>query len=114
MDCLFCKIANHEIPANIVYEDKEIIAFKDINPQAPVHILIVPKEHIESVATLKDDNAVLAGRLLIKAADIAKSKGIDKEGFRLIFNTGKNSGQEVDHIHLHLLGGKPLGPMACE
>ncbi len=114
MDCLFCKIAKYEIPADIVYEDKEIIAFKDINPQAPVHILIVPKKHIESATTLKDDDVVLAGRLLIKAADIAKSKGIEKEGFRLILNTGKHSGQEIDHIHLHLLGGKSLGPMVCE
>lgn len=111
MNCLFCKIANHEIPSKIVYEDEEIIAFEDINPQAPVHILIVPKKHIESIAFLKEEDASLAGKLLIKAAEIANNKGIVGSGFRLIFNTGKNSGQEVDHIHLHLLGGKPLGPM---
>jgi len=114
MDCLFCKIANHKIPAKIVYEDEELIAFDDIAPKAPVHILVIPKKHIDSVTDLKEEDAPLAGRLLIKAAEIAKNKGIVDSGFRIIFNTGKHSGQEVDHIHLHLLGGKPLGSMVCE
>jgi histidine triad (HIT) family protein len=114
MDCLFCKIAQHKIPAKIEYEDEEMIAFNDINPKAPVHILIVPKKHIESTLSLKKENAELTGKLIIKAAGLAKEKNIAKLGFRLIFNTGFHSGQEVDHIHLHLLGGKPLGPMVCE
>jgi len=113
MDCLFCKIATHKISSKIIYEDSKIIAFNDINPKAPIHILIIPKKHMESVSDLQNEDAVLVGKLLMKAAEIAKTKGIDKYGFRLIFNTGKHSGQEVDHIHLHLLGGKPLGPMIC-
>ena len=114
MDCLFCKIANHEIPSKIIYEDSDVIAFNDINPRAPTHILIVPKKHLESIATLRGEDAVLVGKLITIASKLAKSKGIFQKGFRLIFNTGKHSGQEIDHVHLHLLGGKPLGPMVQE
>lgn len=106
-DCLFCKIAMHEVPAKIRYEDKKFIAFDDINPKAPVHILLVPKEHIPSVSALKDENAELMGELVLKARDIAKE--IDIQSFRLVFNSGKDAGQSVDHIHLHILGGKVLG-----
>lgn len=111
--CLFCKIIKKEIPANIEYEDDEIIAINDINPKAPIHILVIPKKHIKNVLDIKNNNAELIGKLIIKASDLAREKGISESGFRLIFNSGPDSGQEVDHIHLHLLGGKPLGPMVC-
>jgi histidine triad (HIT) family protein len=113
MDCLFCKIIKKEIPAKIEYEDNEIIAIDDINPKAPIHILIIPKKHISNALDVKGKDAELIGKLVIKASDLAREKGISKSGFRLIFNSGPDSGQEVDHIHLHLLGGKPLGPMVC-
>jgi histidine triad (HIT) family protein len=111
MDCLFCKIANHEISSKVVYEDHDLIAFHDINPKAPVHILVVPKKHIGSIALLKDEDILIIGKLITKASQLAKEQGISEKGFRLIFNTGADSGQEIDHIHLHLLGGKSLGPM---
>ena len=95
----------------IQYEDEDIVAFDDINPKAPVHILIVPKKHIGSVNELEDTDAALAGKLILVAKKIAIEKGIDKTGYRLIFNVGKNSGQIVEHIHLHLLGGQKLGEM---
>lgn len=111
MECLFCQIAQHQIPAKIEYEDDEIIAFADIAPKAPVHILIVPKKHIKSVKDVTEEDVNLIGQLIEKAADIAREKEIAETGFRLIFNSGKDSGQEMDHLHLHLLGGKNLGPM---
>jgi len=111
MECLFCQIAQHQIPAKIEYEDDEIIAFADIAPKAPVHILIVPKKHIKSVKDVTEEDVNLIGQLIKKAADIAREKEIAETGFRLIFNSGKDSGQEMDHLHLHLLGGKNLGPM---
>ena len=109
--CIFCKIAKKELPAKIQYQDKEIVAFDDINPKAPVHILIVPKKHIESVNTLVANDASIIGKMIIVAQKLVKEKGIDQSGFRLIFNTGKNSGQIVDHIHLHLIGGQTLSNM---
>lgn len=108
MTCLFCKIANKEIPAEIVYEDKKFLAFKDINPQAPVHLLIIPKEHIESVDHLKEKNKELIGELFLVAQKVAREEGLAKEGYRLIINVGKKAGQTIDHLHLHLLGGKKL------
>ena len=109
--CIFCKITKKELPAKIEYEDEEIVAFDDINPKAPVHILIVPKKHIESVNTLAINDAFLIGQMVIVAQKLAKEKRIDQSGFRLIINTGKNSGQIVDHIHLHLIGGQTLSRM---
>jgi len=106
---LFCKIAKHEIPAKIRYEDEKFIAFDDINPKAPVHILLIPKEHIPSVAALKDEDQELIGKMILKARDIAKEAGL--ESFRLVFNSGRDAGQSVDHIHLHILGGKVLGDL---
>lgn len=111
MDCLFCQIAQHKIPSEIIYEDEEVIAFKDISPKAPVHILIVPKRHIESALTMEKEDCALVGKLIYRAGQIAREKGLKDKGFRLVFNTGKHSGQEIDHIHLHLLGGRKLGPM---
>ncbi len=103
MDCLFCKIIDKKIPADIVYEDEQVLAFRDIHPKAPVHILIIPKRHI---ATLNDlDNIELSGYLLHMAAKIAQLEGIAEEGYRTIINCNEAGGQEVYHLHLHILGG---------
>ncbi len=113
-ECLFCKIAQREAPSKMVYEDDEVVAFWDINPVAPVHILIIPRKHIPSVAHLKEIDAQLVGKLILVAQKVAQDQGIRDSGFRLIFNTGPNSGQIVDHIHLHLIGGKHLGHKLAE
>ncbi|MDD8030862.1 MAG: histidine triad nucleotide-binding protein [Acidobacteriota bacterium] len=108
-DCLFCKIARKEIPAAIVYEDDIILAFDDLKPQAPVHTLIIPKKHLPTLREATEENSELLGKMLVKAKEIARLKGIDQNGFRLVINTGPDSGQEVFHIHFHLLGGRRLG-----
>jgi histidine triad (HIT) family protein len=108
MDCIFCKIVNKEIPADILHEDEEVVAFKDIEPKAPVHILVIPKKHISSINNLKEEDKELIGKLVLSARNIAKENGIFETGYRLILNTGKNAGQTVDHIHLHLIGGTKL------
>ena len=110
-DCLFCAIADGEIPADIVHNDELVIAFRDINPKAPTHILLIPKEHVASVADVGDEHAAMLADLLQAAAHLARTEGIDQSGWRLIANVGPDAGQEVFHLHLHLLGGKPLGPM---
>ena len=107
-DCIFCKIINKEIPSDIVYEDDEIIAFKDIEPVAPVHILIVPKKHIPSVMELTDGEQLLIGKIYSVAQKLAIKFNVDKNGFRIVTNCGDNAGQTVKHIHFHLLGGKKL------
>lgn len=107
-DSIFTKIINREIPASIVFENDEVIAFNDINPKAPVHILIVPKRPIPTINDAGDDDAVLLGKLVLVAKQIAKDKGIAESGYRLVFNCNADGGQEVFHIHLHLLGGKKL------
>ena len=104
--CIFCKIARHEIPAKIIFEDENVIAFEDLKPQAPVHILIIPKIHIAKISDLTPSESIMAGRLVDAANNIAKAKGVDQSGYRLIFNCNKDAGQEVFHIHLHLLGGR--------
>lgn len=108
-DCLFCKIANKEQKADIVAEGENFIAFEDINPKAPVHVLIIPKKHISSVNELKKEDKKLMGNLFLAAKKVAKKKEVKKEGYRLIVNTGKGAGQEIDHLHLHLISGKKLG-----
>jgi len=105
-NCLFCKIINKEIPARIVYEDEHILAFEDINPQAPIHILLIPKDHFASLNALPEDKQHVIGHMFIKARDIASEKGIKDSGYRIVLNTEKDSGQEVFHIHFHLLGGR--------
>lgn len=110
--CIFCGIGKKESPANLEYEDKDVVAFWDINPKAKVHLLIVPKKHIRSVTELKDEDAPLIGKMVMVAKKLAEKKGIADDGYRLVFNAGKHSGQIVDHIHLHLLGGGPMGRMA--
>ena len=107
-DCVFCRIAGKEIRANIVHEDADVLAFEDINPQAPVHILIIPKEHIATLNEAPADREALLGRLLMRARDIAAAKGLAAGGYRCVLNTGRDSGMEVHHIHLHLLGGRPM------
>lgn len=110
-NCLFCKISNSEIPTKFEYEDTEIAAFADISPKAPVHILIVPKKHITSVAEATEKDAELLGKMILVAKKLAEVKRIADTGYRLVFNTRKHAGQIVDHIHLHLLGGQKLGGM---
>jgi histidine triad (HIT) family protein len=105
---IFDKIINKEIPANIVYEDADILAFKDINPQAPVHILIIPKKSISTVNDIDIADAELIGKIIYRAKVIAKELQIDEDGYRLVFNCNKNGGQEVYHLHLHLLGGRSM------
>lgn len=107
-DCLFCKIINKEIEANIVYEDKDILAFKDIHPQAPVHILIIPKQHIERISDLDEQKKDIVSNLILTANNLARDNKIDKQGYRLVFNCGPDAGQLVFHVHLHLLGGRKM------
>jgi len=108
MDCLFCKIMNGEIPSKKVYEDEHTYAFYDIAPMAPIHVLIIPKEHVESAAALTDENLILVQHLVRAANKIAKQLGIYESGFRLVLNSGKDAGQTVFHMHMHLLGGDAL------
>jgi len=108
MASLFTKIINREIPADIVYENDEIIAFNDINPQAPIHILIVPKKEISTINDIDEEDKVLIGKMFIVAKEIAKDLKIDKSGYRTVFNCNEDGGQTVYHIHLHLLGGRQL------
>jgi len=108
MKCIFCKIASHEVPADVVYEDDEIIAFHDINPLAPVHVLIIPKKHYDSVNDISQQDSLLMGKILIAARNIAKDLQIDEKGYKLLFRVGQDGGQEVDHLHLHLIGGAQL------
>ncbi|HUW71701.1 MAG TPA: histidine triad nucleotide-binding protein [Candidatus Humimicrobiaceae bacterium] len=108
MKCIFCKIINKEVPSEIVYQDEKILAFKDAEPKAPVHILIIPKKHISSVDCLKKKDRELIGELYLVARRLASEYKISGTGYRLIFNVGKDAGQTVDHLHLHLLGGKKL------
>lgn len=103
---LFLKIISREIPADIVYETDEVLAFRDINPQAPVHILIIPKPHIRTVNDISDQQVELVGKLYLAARDIANAEGVSEAGYRLVMNCNRAAGQEVYHIHLHLLGGR--------
>jgi histidine triad (HIT) family protein len=108
MSCLFCRIIAREIPGSIVYEDDRVLAFNDINPQAPVHVLIVPKRHIETLNDLTPEDDGLIGEVVRRAAAIAKARGLSAGGFRTVFNTNRDAGQTVFHIHLHLLGGRSM------
>ncbi len=107
-DCIFCKIINKEIPASIVFEDEKMIAFNDINPQAPIHILLIPREHFASLNDIPKEKKNILSHLLLRARQIAQEKGIAEKGYRIVLNTEKDSGQEVFHIHLHLLGGRRM------
>jgi histidine triad (HIT) family protein len=107
-DCLFCKIVAGQIPGSIVYEDRELVAFKDINPQAPVHVLIVPRRHIETLNDLRVIDDALVGSMVRCAAALAKKNGVADRGYRTVFNCNREAGQTVFHIHLHLLAGRAL------
>ena len=106
-DCIFCKIIAGDIPANILYQDDDVLAFHDINPQAPRHFLVIPKKHIKDPASATSSDQALMGKLFLKGAELARSEGLD-DGFRLVINNGASAGQTVFHIHLHVLGGRNM------
>jgi histidine triad (HIT) family protein len=108
-DDLFLKIINREIPADIVFETDEILAFRDVNPQAPVHVLIIPKEHIRTMNDIAPEHTEMAGKLFQVAAEVARNEGIAEDGYRVVMNCNRAGGQAVYHIHLHLLGGRQMG-----
>lgn len=108
-ECVFCKIIKGEIPSDKVYEDEEFLAFRDINPAAPIHILVIPKKHIAMLTDLQQEDEAMIGRIYTTINKIAEKEGFKEQGFRVIANCGKDSGQEVMHIHFHILGGKKLG-----
>lgn len=110
-DCIFCKIAAGEIPVNRVYETDTVLAFPDIHPAAPVHVLIIPKKHFSTTIELSEQAPELFGEMLRASTEVARSLNIDKSGFRLILNTNADGGQEVFHVHMHLLGGEPVGAL---
>jgi len=107
-ECIFCRIVAGEVPSDIVYQDEDFLAFRDISPQAPTHVIIIPKIHITSSAELTEGQQELAGRLIIIAKNIAEKEGIAKRGYRLVINCGLDGGQAVSHLHLHLIGGRRL------
>jgi histidine triad (HIT) family protein len=106
--CLFCRFVNKELPTGIVFEDGSCLAFEDINPKAPVHVLIIPKKHIVSLDEMSADDVSTLGHLALVAQQIARQKKIDQSGYRTVINTGPDAGQSVFHVHLHLLGGRPM------
>jgi histidine triad (HIT) family protein len=108
MDCIFCQIVAGKIPSEIIYQDEELIAFRDINPQAPTHLLIIPKKHIPSLAQLSQAELPLMGRMVTVANKLAKEEGIAETGYRLVLNYGEWGGQVVPHLHMHLIGGRRL------
>jgi histidine triad (HIT) family protein len=108
MSCLFCRIVSGEIPSSRVFEDDELVAFNDINPQAPMHVLVVPRKHIASLNDLTTADAALVGTMLTRAAAIAKDRGCDRSGYRAVFNCNADAGQTVFHLHLHVLGGRRM------
>jgi histidine triad (HIT) family protein len=108
MDCIFCLIVAGKIPSQILYQDEEVIAFRDINPQAPTHLLIIPKKHIPSLAGITEAESTLMGHMVSIANQLAKKEGVAESGYRLVINSGKQGGQLVPHLHLHVLGGRQL------
>ncbi len=108
MDCIFCQIITGKVPGEILYQDEEVIAFRDINPQAPTHLIIIPKRHIPSLTHLSEAELPLIGQMINIANQLAKREGISESGYRLVINCGKEGGQLVPHLHLHLLGGRKL------
>lgn len=107
-DCIFCKIAEKKIPSKIVHEDDKAVAFDDVNPQAPMHVLVIPRKHVASITELNEADAGLLGHLMLAGSKVAKQKGIAEGGYRIVVNTGKHGGQTVFHLHLHVLGGRPM------
>ena len=109
MDCLFCKILSGEIPAELVYESDTAVAFRDINPQAPTHVLVIPRKHISTINDIGEDDQAMIGSLFTAAKKIAEQEGIAEDGYRAVMNCNEGAGQSVFHIHLHVLGGRPMG-----
>jgi histidine triad (HIT) family protein len=108
-DCIFCKVAAKEIPSTVVYEDEQVVAFKDLEPQAPVHVLVIPKKHVESVAAFSAGDKELAAHILVEVIpQLARELGVAEKGFRVVTNTGDEGGQSVKHLHFHLLGGRSM------
>lgn len=105
-ECVFCKIVRKEVPSKIVFEDADILAFEDLRPQAPIHMMVIPKSHIEKVSDIKEENLRLIGSLVLAAGNIARQNGIEESGYRIVINCNRDAGQEVFHLHLHLLGGR--------
>jgi histidine triad (HIT) family protein len=108
-DCIFCKIIRGEIPGKKLYEDDDMLAFHDVNPQAPVHFLLIPKRHVKSIMELEEADSALMGKLLYKSQSLAKELGCEEKGARFVINCKSDGGQTVDHLHIHVLGGRPLG-----
>jgi histidine triad (HIT) family protein len=108
-DCLFCKILNGDIPADIIYESDSAIAFRDVNPQAPTHVLVIPRKHVATINDLNEEDQEIVGSLYLAAKDIARAEGLSDEGYRAVMNCNEGAGQSVFHIHLHVLGGRALG-----
>jgi len=106
--CIFCRIVQGEVSARVIHEDDETMAFRDVNPQAPVHILVIPRHHVESVASLRAEDQDLAGRLLVVAGEVARKEGLADAGYRVVANVGGEGGQTVPHLHLHVLGGRQM------
>jgi histidine triad (HIT) family protein len=106
--CVFCKLAKGQLRADIIYEDEAVLAFKDIHPQAPVHVLVIPREHITALWEVDETHTQVLGRLLLAANDIADRMGVQQTGYRIVINTGPEAGQTVDHVHVHVLGGRKL------
>ncbi len=107
-ECVFCRISRGEVPATVVHQDEEVVVFRDVNPKAPSHLLIIPRNHVASVDRIRDEDQALMGRLLLAARDAARSEGLSEDGYRLVVNAGSDGGQTVGHLHVHLLGGRPL------
>ena len=112
--CLFCRISSKQLPADILWEDENVVVFNDIHPQAPTHLLVIPRQHIQSLADVEETNAETMGQLMVAVAKSAIMAGLTDQGWRTIINTRHHGGQEVDHLHIHILGGEPLGPMRCK
>ena len=107
-DCIFCRIASGEIASELVHEDEKVVAFRDINPQAPVHVQVIPREHVENAAALTCDHAELTAHLILVATQVARDEGVQESGYRLVANVGAQGGQSVSHLHIHVLGGRQL------
>ncbi|MDQ1363273.1 MAG: histidine triad family protein [Pseudomonadota bacterium] len=107
-DCIFCKIAKGEIPSNVVFQNDDVLAFRDLNPQAPTHILVIPKKHIATTNDITPADEALIGKMLLAAKQVAKDEGIAESGYRTVMNCNRGAGQTVFHIHLHVLGGRPM------
>jgi histidine triad (HIT) family protein len=110
--CIFCRIADRDIPSPLLWEDNDVVAFNDLHPKAPVHILIIPRKHIGSLNDMSDEDMIIVGKISYVASLLAAKAGLTEDGWRLVCNCGKNAGQEVFHLHYHLLGGKYLGPFS--